>query len=291
MRTVVSTIGSGEKWLPDAMSLPRVQNALSSFLGKSVLWVDSGFAERVKKFVATHPGDVATVFVDYLSQTPQASNRKPREIDFILDEPRDFESASHDPKFIAALELRTRIAESGELRESVFDRTFGHLLSCAKGFDLRDQYAFENFLDPGGRTGFQWLIEQVLLRTPLSVTVHTVLPDTSGSKRTWIAGKSNQTLFADFESRLNHLAKPNPEFSLKVLVYARSRQTHDRFARVSFDQHSVSVELSRGAEAFRHETILEPFLCHPLSVSEFFVKSSSWPNPNHAIRTITWPTM
>jgi len=290
MRTVVSTSGSGESWLQEAMSIPRVQNALSAFLGKSVLWIDSGFSERIKSFVATQPGDVATIFVDYLRLTPQAYNRKPREIDFTLDDSHSFETASHDPKFIAALDLHTRMAEIGELRDAVFDRTFGHLLSCAKGFELRDQYAFENFLDPGGRTGLQWLIEKALVRTPLSVTIHTVLPESSKSSKPWIAGKSNREMFSDFEARLAKITRPNADFTLTVMIYAKSQATHDRFARVVFDFHSVSVELSRGAEVFRNEYVSEPFLCHPLKTEDFLMKSNSWPNPRTVLHTIYFPT-
>jgi hypothetical protein len=289
MRALVSTSSTGESWLPKDISPQRLNNALKGFLNHSVIWVDPGFGERIRSLIQHNPGHASTVFVDFLRSTPQIESLVLNNIDFTLDEKCTIEDAPSDPRFLSALDTHTRITEVGETRDAAFDRIFGHLLPHAKALELRDQYALENYLNAERETGIQWLVDQRLSRLPIEVNIHTKPPRATGSSERPIGNKSSFEFASSFIQRLNRIENANSAFRVNIFVYSRSRDTHDRIARIAFSKNSSSVELTKGAELFRDDRIREPFKVHPLTHDEYISKAGSWPKSSSSLETITWP--
>ena len=286
MKAIISADSPGSSWAHDGLTPNGLRNALASFLGKSVISTGPEFSTRIREFASRHPG-LLNVLFDYLHATPQVPALRPELIDFSMAEPVTLEDAPFHPKFLAAVEYHSAIAEGGEQRDLAFQRMFGHLLPHSLAFQIYDPYAISNLWNQHS-TGMKWLLFEKLAKLPIRVEINSVIPSAARPEPT-ISQFDAEQVFDDTTAALRTADNLNPNFSLRVNLYSKSRTTHDRFARLKLSQNSICVELSRGAEVFSQQVIAEPFVCHALEIGEYELKRKSWPPETSMKFSEEWP--
>lgn len=274
MRALVQTRGPGSEWAELNTKKSRFYNAAEVLFSRTLLATGPDFLEQIRDFTSKHQ-HLADVLFEALKNVPSFNPSKLIEPDFLIGPHLSFEEATSEPRFLAALQRHSGLAEIGETRDTYFERSVGFAAPFAKSLDFFDPYAASNILNERKETGMKWLLREKFSKLPGQLTIYTQIPD----KPREDAGVSHLSE-VEIESRLtNHLAfltRQHPNFNVNIRVFRRSRDRHDRFMRLAFEKNSISLEASKGAEIFAHPRMGEAFVLHQLTGLEFQAKKASW---------------
>jgi hypothetical protein len=274
MRALVQTLGPGSEWAEINTKKSRFYNAAELLFSRTLLATGPDFLDQIREFTSIHQ-HLADVLFEALKNVPSFSSPRPIEPDFLIGPHLSFEEATSEPRFLAALQRHSGLAELGETRDTYFERSVGFAAPFAKSLDFFDPYAASNILNEYKDTGMKWLLREKFSKLPGQLTVYTQMPDSRREDQS-ISALSEEAVAGRLSNHLASLSRQHPNYKVTIRVFRRARDRHDRFMRLAFEKNSISLESSKGAEIFANPRMGEAFVLHPLTGLEFHAKKSSW---------------